>query len=530
MTFFNRLTWLIVVGVVITTVLPILAAISLAQRHSNEAEQANASDIARRALARAEIIGDQLGEASREIRSLTAQEACTAKGLKLMRAIDLRSTMLQGVGWVEGSTMRCSSFMGNEAFALGPADFVSDTGSKFRVNMRLVDPAATYLAVQNGSAIGIVHRDLPLSYIDDDTTGLAVSLFSWSTRVPLMSRGEVPSGLYARSANSGVFAYNGSLVAVAKSDRYDIAALAVLPPGHRSNYALEAAKILIPIGLLIGLMLSALLVYIVRNRLSMPTMIRTALARGEFYLHYQPVVELASGRIVGAEALIRWNRGGAAAIPTERFIDAAEEAGLIPLITGHVFELLVEDARAVIAMVPDFRFSVNLSASDLYRPSILGEVARLIENSGLGTHNLVIEATERSLVDVDRARETMGRLREMGVRLAIDDFGTGYSSLAYLAQIEADFLKIDRLFVQALGTESATSQVAGRIIEMGKDLNLEIVAEGIETKRQERLVKRLGVEFAQGFLYGHAMAVEDLLVRLRADREKFARRKLSAVA
>jgi sensor c-di-GMP phosphodiesterase-like protein len=195
-----------------------------------------------------------------------------------------------------------------------------------------------------------------------------------------------------------------------------------------------------------------------------------------------------------------------------------------------VFELLVEDARAVLALLPDFRFSVNLSASDLYRPSILGEVERLIEHSGLGADNLVIEATERSLVDVDRARETMGRLREMGVRLAIDDFGTGYSSLAYLAQIEADFLKIDRLFVQALGTESATSQVAERIIEMGKDLSLAIVAEGIETKRQERLIKRLGVECGQGFLYGHAMAAEDLLVRLRADRTKFPRRKLEAVA
>jgi sensor c-di-GMP phosphodiesterase-like protein len=528
--FFNRLTWLIVVGVVITTTLPILAAISIAERQSSEAEQANAADIAQRALARAEIIGDQLREASRDIRTLTAQDACTAKGLELMRTIDLRSTMLQGVGWVEGRTMRCSSFMGNDALALGSADFTSPSGAQFRVNMRLVDPDATYLAVQIGHAIGIVHRDLPLSYIDDDVPGLAVSLFAWSSRTPLNMRGKVPAELYTKPRGSGVFVYNGSLVAVAKSDIHDVAALAVLPPGHRSNYALEAAKILIPIGLLIGLILSALLVYVVRNRLSMPAMIRAALAQRKFHLHYQPVVELATGRIVGAEALIRWDRGDAGDIPTERFIDAAEEAGLIPLITGRVFELLAEDARAVLALMPDFRFSVNLAASDLYRPSILGEVERLTERSGLGARNLVIEATERSLVDVDRARETMDRLREMGVRLAIDDFGTGYSSLAYLAQIEADFLKIDRLFVQALGTESATSQVAERIIEMGKDLSLEIVAEGIETKRQERLVRRLGVECAQGFLYGQAMAVDDLLVRLRADRAKPVRRKLKAAA
>ncbi len=530
MKFFNRLPWLIVVGVAITTTLPILAAISLAYRQSDEAQQANATDIARRALARSEVIAFQLVEASRELEALSPQEACTAKGLDLMRKIDLRSTMLQGVGWVEGNTMRCSSFLGDEALALGPPDFVSSTHSRVRVNLRLVDPDATYLAVQLGHSIGIVHRDMPLSYIGDNLPGLGVGVFSWSNRVPLMTRGPVPAELYGNVGAHGVFAYRGSLVAVAKSDRYDLAAFAVLPSGQGVNYALQAAKILIPVGLLVGLFLSSLLVYVIRYRLSMPTMIRTALAQGKFHLHYQPVVELASGRIIGAEALIRWDRGEAAHIPTDRFIDAAEEAGLIPLITAHVLELLVEDARAVVVLAPDFRFSVNLSASDLYRPSIVDEVTRLIERSGLGAHNLVIEATERSLVDVARAGATMGRLREMGVRLAIDDFGTGYSSLAYLAQIEADFLKIDRLFVQALGTESATSQVAERIIEMAKDLSLKIVAEGVETKRQERLLKRLGVQCAQGFLYGRATPLDDLMVLLRADRAKARRPRLKAVA
>lgn len=532
MRIFSRLTGLIMAGVVVTTALPIFAAITLVQSQSNELERADALEIAARALVRAETVAKQLHDSARELEMLTPEEACTPKGLDVLRKIDLRSTMLQGIGWVEGNQMRCSSFLGNEPFDLGEPDFLSTLNSRVRTNVTFVDPEVPYLTVQMGPSVGVVHHDMPLSFFDNDVPGLGVGVFSWSNRVPLMSRGDVPPEIYEKAAKRQLFKYHGSLIAVARSDTYDLAAVAVVPPGYSANYTLQATKILIPVGLLIGIVLSALWIYVVRNRLSMPAMIRTALAQNKFYLHYQPMVDLASGRIIGAEALIRWDRGNAHSIPTERLIDAAEEAGLIPLITAHVLKLLVEDARAVIEVLPNFRFSVNLSASDLYRPSILGEVERLIERSGLAPDNLVIEATERSLVDVDRSRATMGRLREMGVRLAIDDFGTGYSSLAYLAQIEADFLKIDKLFVHALGTESATSQVAERIIEMGKDLSLSIVAEGIETKRQERLLKKLGVECGQGFLYGHAMAAEDLLVLLHADRAKYERRrnKLRVVA
>lgn len=514
---FNRLSWLIIIGVVITTALPILAAISLARQQGVESEREYVADLALRALARSEITGAQLGAAAKAMRALDPTQACGPQGLDLMRTIDLRSTMLQAVGWMDGDTMRCSSFSGDRAFELGPADFVSTNGSQHRVNVSLIDGDTSYLAVQAGQTVGIIHRELPLSFVDS-IPGLRVSIFSWSHRRPLVARGLIPHELFTKKfTGDTVFRHRGELVAVAKSKRLDIAAIAMVPAGSGADNAARAALLLIPIGIFVGLLLSMLLVYVIRNRLSMSTMIRTALLQRKFHLLYQPIVELGTGRIVGAEALIRWDRGAAGEIPTDRFIDAAEEAGLVPLITAHVFELLVDDARQVLTLMPDFRVSVNLSASDLHRPSILAEVDQLFARSGMRGNNLVIEVTERSLLDIDRAREIIGRLRAMGVRLAIDDFGTGYSSLAYLTQLEADVLKIDKLFVQALGTESATSHVAARIIDMGKDLNLKIVAEGIETKRQERLLKRLGVQCAQGFLYGQAMEVEDLLLRLYYD-------------
>jgi sensor c-di-GMP phosphodiesterase-like protein len=527
---FNRLTLLIVAGVVVTTALPVLAAITIARNQAIERQKEFLTDIADSALRRTEMTGDQLATVSRAVGAMTPDEACSPAGLDKMRQLDLSSTLLQAVGVVEGNVMRCSSLGGTRPFALGPPDLTSINGVDFRTDVKLFDPVLSYLAVSGNTSIAIIHKDLVLSFVEE-VPGLRVGVFSWSQHEMLMGRGSMPPEWIGPQLNGNVVFRSGDhLVAVVRSGRYDMGAVAALPLASGTGYANQFALVLVPIGLLVGLILSALLVHVVRNRLSMPMMIRAALARRQFHLHYQPVVDLVSGRIVGAEALIRWDRGAAGDIPTERFIDAAEEAGLIPLITAHVLELLAEDARGVIAISPDFRFSVNLSASDLHRPSVVGEVTRLIERSGLGPHNLVIEATERSLVDVDRARETMDRLRAMGVRFAIDDFGTGYSSLAYLARIDADFLKIDRLFVQALGTESATSQVAERIIEMGKDLNLAIIAEGIETKPQEKLLKRLGVECAQGFLYGAAMPVDDLLVRLRADRRKSSQRRLKAVA
>jgi sensor c-di-GMP phosphodiesterase-like protein len=526
----NRLTLLIVIGAVITMALPILAAITLARAQGSESERQYALGLAHRALVRSEMTGDQLGAAARAINALTPEEACSPEGLDIMRRIDLGSTLLQAVGWVEGDTMRCSSVQGPEPFNLGRPDFVSSTGSVFRRQVILFDPNLPYVAVQTGHSVGIVHKDLALSFVDN-VPGLGASVFSWSQRVPLLSRGNLNYDLLKRDfAGDSVFLSGDRLVAVVKSRKYDTGAIVVLPQGHGSEYASRMIMVLIPIGLMVGVVLSAVLIHVIRNRASLPMMIRTALKRGKFHLLYQPVVDLQTGGTVGVEALIRWDRGNSPEIPPDRFIPAAEEAGLIPLITARVLELLAEDAWDILRVAPDFHFAVNFSAQDMHGTNILAEVNRMIERSGIQFQNLVVEATERSLVDVELAKETIERLRVAGVKVAIDDFGTGYSSLAYLAQLEVDFLKIDKLFVQALGTDSATNQVAGRIIEMAKDLNLKIIAEGVETTDQQALLKHLNVEFAQGYLFGKPMPLEDLLVLLRAQRRAVSANERKHVA
>jgi sensor c-di-GMP phosphodiesterase-like protein len=519
MTIFGRLTRTIIVGVCITTILPIIAAILFARQQAIDTEQRFAQELAHSALGRAELTGQQLGVVARAINKLDPAKACNPEGLDLMRELDLSSPLLQGVGWVDGDTIRCSSFGGVRRFPLGPPEFTSSRNVVYRTHVKLLDPDLPYVAIQSGPAVGILHKDLALSFVET-APGLAVEVFSWSQRARIISRGVVPPALlHAKLTGPSTFRSQGRTVAVARSERYDIAAIAILPAGQLSNHVNRAALLLIPLALLVGLALSAILVRVLQAMASMPTMIRTALKRGEFQLAYQPLIELASGRMVGVEALLRWNRGKAAAIGPDEFIPAAEEAGIISLVTARVFDLVAEDSRRILRLAPGLHFAINVSAADMHRPDFIDEVTRLADRSGIPFASLTLEATERSLVDVERARDTLHRLRAEGVRLAIDDFGTGYSSLAYLAQLEIDFVKIDKLFVQALATESATSQVAMRIIEMAKDLDLRIIGEGVETAQQGALLKALGVEFAQGYFFARPMPLDELLQRLRTERD-----------
>ncbi len=511
----SRLTLIIVLGVCVTTALPILAAISLARHQEVVSEQRHALALARNALEHSEISGDQILAAAQAINALPPGKACSPEGLAAMRKIDLESTLLQAVGWVEGNIMRCSSVAGDQTFDLGPPDADSYTQTRFRSNVKLIDPERRFMAVQIGSAVGIVHRDLVLSFVEE-IPGMSVGVFSWSKRTPGAVRGTVPDIIQRNDlAGEMVIPFGEGQIAIIRSHKYDIGAFAVLPPGKSANFVNEFAEILIPLGVIIGLILSAALVHVVRSRASLPMLIRSALKRDKFHLLYQPVVELGSGKVVGVEALLRWDRERNDPISAERFISVAEESGMMHLVTARMLELLAANAPDILRVEPKLHLAVNLSAQDMHRPGIVREVTGMLERSGISCSNLIIEATERSLVDVELARETMRELRAAGIGVAIDDFGTGYSSLGYLARIEIDSLKIDRLFIQALGTDAATSQVAARIIDMAKDLGLKIVAEGIETVEQERLLRALKVDFGQGYLYGRPMSLDDLLQLLR---------------
>ena len=237
--------------------------------------------------------------------------------------------------------------------------------------------------------------------------------------------------------------------------------------------------------------------------------LRVAVERTEFEIEYQPIVNLVTGEVQGAEALLRWNHATRGYVPPSRFVELAEETGLIIPLGRWVLREACERAREWRSKYGGRRplqMSVNLSARHFQDPGLLQDVQQALSDSGLEPWALTLEITESVLMH--RSSATLERLRALkglGLNLAIDDFGTGYSSLGYLQQFPIDVLKIDRSFVEAVGNAEVDPVLARAIIALGRTLQIETIAEGIERREQRDGLRTLGCTLGQGFYFAKAM-------------------------
>ena len=231
--------------------------------------------------------------------------------------------------------------------------------------------------------------------------------------------------------------------------------------------------------------------------------LRRALEHGEFHLHYQPQVDIKTGKIIGLEALIRWAHPEKGNVPPDQFISAAESSGLIEPIGDWVLQAACHQHQDWIrAGLPAMRIAVNLSAHQFLHGDLVGKVAAAIEESGMDPHYLELELTESMLMDnIEETVSVLRDLKTMGVRLSIDDFGTGYSSLSYLKRFPLDILKIDRSFVIELAANADDAEIARAIIAMAHALRLEVVAEGVETEEQLDFLAAANCDFVQGYFF-----------------------------
>ena len=246
------------------------------------------------------------------------------------------------------------------------------------------------------------------------------------------------------------------------------------------------------------------------ERLTMKNDLRLAIDRDEFLLHYQPLVDLESGRIVGAEALLRWQSPDHGFVPPTRFIPIAEESGLIVQIGQWVLRQVCRQGRLWRdAGYPDLQLAVNISAIQLHSPNFVNTVQQLVADSGFSPEWLELELTESVLIsEAEYIINIINDLKQLGIKLAIDDFGTGYSCLSYLHNIKADKLKIDRSFVKDLGSSSGAGIIIATIINMANTMGMTTLAEGVETEEQVGLLKQFGCADVQGYLFGRPVPAE----------------------
>jgi EAL domain-containing protein (putative c-di-GMP-specific phosphodiesterase class I) len=251
-----------------------------------------------------------------------------------------------------------------------------------------------------------------------------------------------------------------------------------------------------------------------RERVKLEALLRRSIERGEMSLHYQPQVDLATGQLMGAEALLRWNNPELGMVSPERFIPIAEDIGFISTLGEWVLRTACRQVKEWDACGFSLTcVAVNMSVKQLEHGDIVDIVSRVLTETGLPSSRLEMEVTESAIMNNQQALGFLDGLRALGVVLSVDDFGTGYSSLSYLSRLPVQKLKIDRSFVTEVTAEPSREAIVRAIIALSHALGLCTIAEGVETEAEAQFLRQEGCQQAQGYLFSRPLPPDELLAR-----------------
>ena len=460
-----------------------------------------------RTLIRTERVLEQAKSALEKMEKFEGEDCGPAHLLKL-RQVSFENRYVQEVLFLDGKIIRCSS-MRDEAGgvaiqapdATGPNGFSiwyqagNDVGlNKPMTNLQF---GRHVVVIDSISFIDIVPRD----------TQIQLGVLDLNTNKVVAAWPETNPDLLVKALTQGPenFIENDEFFDIQRSNQFPIAIVAYAPLQAQSSVWRTQLLIWLPLGLLIsGLGVWVLLK--LHRRFSSPRyQMQEAMRLRQFQVHFQPIVDLASGRCVGAEALMRWQMPDGHYVAPDLFISLAESLDLIQPLTDLLIELVFNEMGEFLAVNPDLYVSINLSAQDMQSLRVPALLNDYIARYKVLPKQLCIEATERGFMDAEQTRPVIDALRNAGHPVYIDDFGTGYSSLSLLENLKIDALKIDKIFVDTLATDSATSKVALHIINMAHSLGLYMIAEGIEECAQADFLREHGVQFGQGWLFHKPM-------------------------
>lgn len=489
-------------------VVPIAAMLWITWSLAVSDEKALLTTTAERVLTRA---NRATGDAQRTFEALadTRLAPCSPAHINQMRQLVFNTRSVEEIGYFDNGRLACTSWgVIEKPIFFRPPDFTTSKGLGVTLNVHPALPGGSAkLAFSAGNYNVLID---PIRFIDVVAEPQVFMGLTMADGRFIARSNEAPDELIeslARTPRVGVdeeFAFSAVRVA-------DWTAIALeRRPGFFSSLRREQL-ILLPIGLFIAGLIVSMVVWQSRQRLSLRSEIATAIRNREFEMHYQPIIDVATGHCVGAEALVRWRRPDGSWVRPDLFIPVAEDTGLIGDITAIVIEHVGRDLGTVLARNPSLHVAINLAPADLKTDIVLTRLDALISRHAIAPAQVWLEVTERGFIDYGAASDIIAEARAKGYRLSIDDFGTGYSSLTHLQQITFDALKIDKSFVDTIGVPSAKSAVIFHIIEMAKALGVSIIAEGVEHQVQADYLRANGVGLAQGWLYARALPPEEFV-------------------
>jgi len=489
-------------------VLPVVISLYIAWDTAVVKEQERLSLVATRAIARTESTFRQVEEALAAASALPSRP-CSAEHIDGMRRISVQTRPVTEMGYFADGALQCTSWgAAGGSTAEWKVGYVTDRGVRVVPNKRAYGaPTVSMLGLQNANYCVLVDPVWLVDVTVRSTVQLALVARNGAVLATLNHPDPAAVDRIFRLGKSGIDGRH--VAAVATSG--DWVAIVLSPRQEFSASVRREQMVLLPGALLAMTSMIGLIVWLSRRRLSLKGELATAVRKREFVVHYQPLIELATGICVGAEALVRWRRPDGTLVRPDVFIPVAEENGLIGDITDQVVAGVVADLGAALRADRSLHVAINLVADDLQSGRVLRVIQRAIGPAGVRTEQIWLEATERGFLDPEVANVTINEARRLGHSIAIDDFGTGYSSLQYLESLHVDTLKIDKSFIDTVGTDSATSSITPHIIEMGKSLGLILVAEGIERPEQADYLIALGVQYGQGWYYAPALPAREFI-------------------
>ena len=507
-------------GVTVAALLAILVGIPLyvystAEQQFITFDERDAVRFARHVLSRSDRISMEFRSGLALLEAAHDSKPCSEEAMMLMRVLVLRSPNISLAGHVAQNTVLCSSLGRDGGMDIGPVAFTGAYKTRIDVHIPMA-PGISFIVIEEDNWVLFMPDIRPI----DIPGGDSVSMATYSTigRRIRASRGAIkPEWMQKGKPGQEVtFVEDGRVVAVLQSERFPSGAIVALPMTRFTLGNVPMSLIAAGIAFLAGCSLAAWIILIARDHLVLSRRsLQRALERDEFSMVYQPIVDLQTGHWVGAEALMRWRRSARQEIPPDMFISEAERSGLIHRFSRKMMQLVGADAPRILAHERNFYVSVNLAGDDFRTREIVSLIGALLKRSHAQPDQFKIEITERSVLDEASAKSVINEIRSMGLNLIVDDFGAGFSNLKYLTSFQFDALKIDKDFVRGIGTGALTGGVAAHIINIANSLDLDLIAEGVETEAQATSLRNAGVRFAQGWLYSKPLSAVDLALRLR---------------